>query len=214
MKTNPSRWIQGARTVAFMFVLTVLFGAAVSALQVFTQPLVERNATLFLKRAVREAAGLPQLADTELQGWYTQAVTGFPADARPPVCYRVAGPDGKAVGYVFVRSGAGLWGQITVAVGVDAMRPELLGLSVLDQNETPGLGARIAEPWFRLQVRGKRAPLRLVPEKTRADDPLQMDAITGATITSTAVRDILNRTLAESTNAVLQAEGSLTHGHR
>jgi len=114
---------------------------------------------------------------------------------------------------VFVRSGAGLWGQITAVVGVDARLASVKGFFILDQNETPGLGARISEPWFRLQIRGKRAPVRLVPERTRSDDPHAIDAITGATITSAAVRDILNRTLAESTNAVRRAEGSVTDGN-
>lgn len=215
MSAPVSRLRAGLRTIWFMFALTALFGAAVCALQVSTQPLVTRNATLFLKRAVRAAAGLPPLDDAGLLTWYTNAVTALPPGAEPPACYRVsaASADG-APAYVFVRSGAGLWGRITAAVGIAADARHFAGLAVIDQNETPGLGARIAEPWFSAQVRGKEAPLALVPEKSGAADPRALDAITGATITSTAMRDLLNGAMSESGGAIRDAERSQNDGHR
>lgn len=215
MSAAVSRLRTGLRTIWFMFALTALFGAAVSALQVYTQPLVARNATLFLKRAVRAAAGLPPLADAALLAWYTNAVTALPPGAEPPACYRVrAAEEGEAPAYVFVRSGAGLWGRITAAVGVAAEAQRFTGLAIVDQNETPGLGARIAEPWFAAQVRDKEAPLTLRPEKSGATDARALDAITGATITSTAVRDLLNRAMGESAGVIRDAEGSQSDGHR
>lgn len=202
------------RTVFFMFAVTVVFGAAVSALHVYTAPLVQRNSTLFLKRAVRAAAGLDPVADAELEQWYARSVTPLPAGAAEPACYRVVGQDdGRPSGFVFIRSGSGLWGKIRAAVGLDGDLHSLTGTSVIDQNETPGLGARIAEPWFQKQVAGKRGPLTLAAEGTRSTDPHTIDAITGATITSQAMRGILNRTLAESTNVVEQAGGGADHGN-
>jgi Na+-translocating ferredoxin:NAD+ oxidoreductase RnfG subunit len=69
-------------------------------------------------------------------------------------------------------------------------------------NETPGLGARIDEAWFLRQLAGRRPPLSLAPEGTRSPEPGRIDAITGATITSAAVRDILNRTAASAPDTV------------
>ncbi len=213
MSAPASRLQMGLRTLWFMFALTALCGAAVSALHVYTQPLVTRNATLFLKRAVRAAAGLPPLDDAMLPNWYTNAVTALPPGAEPPACYRLLGAEGEMV-HVFVRSGAGLWGRITAAVGVEVARKRFAGLAIVDQNETPGLGARIAEPWFAAQVRGKQAPLGLVPEKSGADDARALDAVTGATITSKAMQDMLNLTMRESAAIVADAERSLGDGHR
>ncbi|MDD5706217.1 MAG: FMN-binding protein [Kiritimatiellae bacterium] len=210
--SRPSRLRMYMRTVLFMLALTLVFGAAVSALHVFTQPLVERNATLFLKRAVRAAAGLPGIGDPELQAWFAGSVRGLPQGDREPAFYRVSSEAGEAVAYVFVRAGAGLWGQITAAIGIDAGLGGFTGLSIVEQNETPGLGARIAEPWFVGQVRGKRSPLRLVPEKTNSADPQELDAVTGATITSTAVLDLLNGVMADCTNVIVNAEGRQADG--
>ncbi len=71
------------------------------------------------------------------------------------------------------------------------------GLAVIEHNETPGLGARIDEPWFWQQVTGKTGGLELVPEGTQPARTDRLDAITGATVTSTAIRDMLNRLVAE-----------------
>ena len=65
-------------------------------------------------------------------------------------------------------------------------------LRILEHNETPGLGARIEEAWFQRQMAGKTGPFVLKPEGTRSEAPTEIDAITGATLSSAAVRDILN----------------------
>jgi len=151
---------------------------------------------IFLRRAVRAATGLPKLADSELPAWFDAAVTVVATNGH----YRVAAPEEEQPPVdVFIRSGAGLWGRIDAAVGVinSDDGPTLAGVAFLDQNETPGLGARITEDWFTAQVRGKRGTIRLVPEKTRSEAPDEIDAITGATVTSTAVRDIFNRVLSQ-----------------
>ena len=95
-------------------------------------------------------------------------------------------------GYVFPASGPGLWGEIEAVIGFDAALNRLTGVDFTKQNETPGLGARIAEDWFRLQFRGKTGPFSRVPEGTLSDSDREFDAITGATGTSTAVEQILN----------------------
>ena len=64
----------------------------------------------------------------------------------------------------------------------------------IKQNETPGLGARIAEEWFKEQFRGKMGPFVLVPEGT-AEAEKELDAITGATRTSNFVLEMINQSL-------------------
>lgn len=87
--------------------------------------------------------------------------------------------------------GAGLWGPISLLVGFTESLDELTGIGIFSQNETPGLGARIEEEWYRMQFVGKRGPFVLVDEGM-ADAPDEIDAITGATRTSLAMRDIIN----------------------
>ena len=66
-------------------------------------------------------------------------------------------------------------------------------VEVIDQNETPGLGGRISEMWFKEQFRGKISPLTKVAEGEQAGKN-QFQAVTGATYSTNAVMDIVNLT--------------------
>jgi Na+-transporting NADH:ubiquinone oxidoreductase subunit C len=172
--------------LAFMLALTLVFMSAVSGAYLATHGAVERNRTLFIKRAVLQAAGLTPPADNAaVEALYKKSV--FPA---ADGTFDVADPEGAV--RVLPGTGAGLWGRIDAMVG---LREDgtLAGIAFTAQNETPGLGARIQEAWFRDQFKGKKAPLSLVPEKTRSGDAHEIDGITGASITSRAVRDLVNR---------------------
>ncbi len=186
----------------FMLALTVLFMSAVTGAHLATKETVERNQSLYIKRAVLDAAGLavPETG-TEVEALFREKVK--PVGADDAAAEFDAAADGGPV-RVLRKSGAGLWGEIAAMVGV---KPDgaLSGIAFIAQNETPGLGARIEEAWFRDQFRGKKPPLALVAEGTRSAKPSDMDAITGASITSKAVRDIVN-------GAVRTESGSDTPG--
>lgn len=188
---------EGLRAVLFMFVLSLVLITCVASLSLVTADRVRRNAELFLQRAVMEVAGVPVPDDpAAVAEWFRQSVDAAPAGA--PVRFRVrdagTGAD-RAV--AFLRQGRGLWGTITAVVGMDPAKRTFRQIRVLEQNETPGLGARIGEAWFMGQTEGKTGPFVLVPEGTRSAAPTEIDAITGATITSAAVRDMLNGLLRE-----------------
>ena len=180
-------------TVAFMLIVPLVSVSAVSGLHLATLDVVKRNEDLFLRKAVLKAAGIEiPKSPTETVSLYDRLIKPL-ADVQD--CYAVEGEGSK---YVFVRSGPGLWGDITAVVCFDMEAQSLAGITFTKQNETPGLGARIDEDWFQTQFRGKKAPLSLVPEGSKSDKIGEIDAITGATITSKAVRDIVNRTSVEA----------------
>jgi len=89
-------------------------------------------------------------------------------------------------------TGPGLWGNIALAVGISADQSVLTGLQVLFNVETPGLGGRIAETWFTKQFEGLKPANGLVFNQSGAKLDNGFDAIAGATISSTAVKDTLN----------------------
>ena len=103
--------------------------------------------------------------------------------------------NGDIIGYCIRASGVGYNGYIRMIVGID--RSGIIkGIDVLEQYETPGLGNKIEEirhgdrdPWFLQQFIGKDA--RSVAIKK------DIDAITGATISSKAVTDAVNKTVSE-----------------
>lgn len=182
---------EGVRAIGFMALLSAVLITCVAALSLATAERVERNANLFLQQAVMEVAGQTVPADpAAVAAWYAGAVTEDPA---APGRFLVRDAPGGAVRtVVYRRQARGLWGLITAVVGVNPATGAFRQLRILDQNETPGLGARITEPWFLAQSDGRRGPFRLVPEGTRSTRTDELDAITGATDTSAAIRDMLN----------------------
>jgi len=178
--------------VVFTVLVTVVFVSPISLMYLVTKPAVELNEQVFLKRSVLYAAGLgvPSAPAQIAELFDTRVVEKSGRPGTPPY-YLVKDQAGQPAGYVFLRSGPGLWGEITAAVGLDAGLEKLTGVDFLKQSETPGLGARIGESWFREQFRGKRGPFTTVGEGEPAAEN-QFDAITGATLTSNFVKDLLN----------------------
>ena len=176
--------------VVFTVLVTVVFVSPISLMYLITKPAVELNERVFLRRSVLYASGL-QVPPTpaEISALFDSRVeqkSGGGGDY-----YLVKDESGQPAGYVFLRSGPGLWGEITAVLGFDAKLEKLTGVDFLKQGETPGLGARIGELWFREQFRGKRGPFSTVGEGEPAAEN-QFDAITGATLTSNFVKDLLN----------------------
>lgn len=111
---------------------------------------------------------------------------------QPENDYFVAKDGDQVLGYAFPIEGSGLWGRMTGYAAVDAAGTRLLGMDIPDHSETPGLGGRIEEPWFKEQFR--QIPLNDSGKDFFIFRPAtegNVDAITGATQTSEAVRKLL-----------------------
>jgi electron transport complex protein RnfG len=100
-----------------------------------------------------------------------------------------------AIGYCVKVTGEGYGGYIRMMVGLDT-NGVIKGVRILEHQETPGLGSKINEiapgendPYFLRQFIGKNA-------RTVSSDK-GIDAITGATISSRAVTDAINKTVEE-----------------
>jgi electron transport complex protein RnfG len=108
--------------------------------------------------------------------------------------YRAMSAAGQCVGWSFNASGPGFQDKIELVVAVDASFEKLAGFNVLSSNETPGFGDQIKGDYYRDQYKGAPAgELKLVT----VGDPKKIDseivAITGATISSEAVVEIISR---------------------
>ncbi|MCR5458864.1 MAG: RnfABCDGE type electron transport complex subunit G [Acetatifactor sp.] len=101
--------------------------------------------------------------------------------------------DGVPAGYVIeTASSEGYGGNITLYVGV-TMDGVLNDVSILNISETPGLGMRASEVLVP-QLRNKAVDL-IEYTKTGADEEDEIDAISGATITTKAVTNAVNGAL-------------------
>lgn len=197
---------EGWRTVRFMVAVTAVSIAAVSALHLASRERVRIFESQHLQRAVLAAAGIPPPGvPRDRAREFERRIRPTPLPNTGILYYQVVDPDAdnRIVGYVFQETGAGLWGEIVAVVGLRADGETLTGIEFLKHNETPGLGARIEEPAFKKQFAGKRAPLTPRSETGPARDT-EFDAITGATQTSRAVVDILNRAIEDARGALAE----------
>ena len=114
--------------------------------------------------------------------------------------FKVTGGKGDLMGYAFIAEGNGYQGEIQLICGVDPKMTKMHGMAVLESQETPGLGAEIASDHFRAQFNGLSIthPIEYVKNE-KPTQPYQIEAITGATISSRAVVNIINKRMKEVT---------------
>ena len=177
-----------AKMILVLTLITILSGGALSTWDVYTSPKIELHKLEALKAAIAEV--LP--AYDTYQEVKTDGLTLYIAqnnDSENPA------------GIAFEAVGNGFQGKISMMVGVDSAFGRITGLIVLEQVETPGLGTKIViDPtnkenpgWFSEQF--KNLPAGKVIEVVKNQKPSkenQIQAITGATISSKSVVAIIN----------------------
>ena len=99
----------------------------------------------------------------------------------------------EIIGYVFKTMPSGFSGAIEVITGI-SLDGTISGLRVGSHNETPGLGAKAKEEAFYGQYKGKLTDSNIGVSKTSASGN-DIQAITGATISSQAVTDGANASI-------------------
>jgi len=117
------------------------------------------------------------------------------------VIYQESEEAGQIVGYAVQATGVGFQDKITLMFGLDPSLEEITGLTIIDQKETPGLGAKI-EDWesFLQFWENREATGLLTLRKPPVNDiarlqPSEVNTITAATISSNKVLEIVNLSL-------------------
>ena len=108
--------------------------------------------------------------------------------------------DGAGVSYAFLAVGKGYGGDIDILIGLED-ETTIKGITIISQSETPGLGGRIAESSFA----GKFAGLNIGDVALKQNGG-QIDAITGATISSGAVVDAVRTTAMEKVKSLKEQQ--------
>ncbi len=124
-----------------------------------------------------------------------------PVDERQLPVY-VAGVEGETF-FIIPLRGNGLWGPIWGYIGLEADLATIAGANFDHASETPGLGAEISHTAFEEQFSGKRIfdeagnfrPVRVIKGVVAPDDPHAVDGISGGTITSNGVTNMLREGL-------------------
>ena len=108
--------------------------------------------------------------------------------------------DGKVEQVVIAVEGLGMWGTIYGFLALDRDGNTVRGLTYYDQKETPGLGGEIANPVWQSLWKGRHGyddqwNTRITVIKGQAGpadkDPLHVDGLSGATVTSNAITRLM-----------------------
>ncbi|MFV0503097.1 MAG: RnfABCDGE type electron transport complex subunit G [Lachnospirales bacterium] len=113
-------------------------------------------------------------------------------DENIPIITTAFDDSGNVIGYIAETLVSGYSGTIDILVGFD-LDFIVTGIDILSHSETPGLGANSTEPEFETQYAGSKGLFSVV--KTGSQTAEEIDAITGATITSNAVTQGVNNAI-------------------
>jgi electron transport complex protein RnfG len=198
-----------------VLLLAILFGGALAGVQITLSPTIEANKINETRQKVPElvlgAEAARRLAE---QG---PALTVDPLflsveGAGKKTTYNVfeaRKTDGELAGWVVKAGGQGYADKIELLVGLGPLAKNIKGLFILDQKETPGLGNKVVTPEWRSQFIEKATDQPLVVVKGGVKAENEIDAVTGATISSRAVTNIVNTAVTDLQEqlAAIAAEG-------
>ncbi|MBD3296358.1 MAG: RnfABCDGE type electron transport complex subunit G [Candidatus Omnitrophica bacterium] len=170
------------KMITALMIVGMMSGAVLVMVYTSTKPSIARNLNRAREQAIYSIfPGADKIKDTSMDG-----------------VWEVKGKNGQLAGYAFRAEGNGYQGTIQMIAGVDRSFTTMRGMQVLESQETPGLGAEIAGKDFRSQFRDLQVSHQIEYVKNEKPvHPYQIEAITGATISSRAVVNILNRRMLE-----------------
>lgn len=179
--------------IIFMSVITAIFVFVLAFLNYSTAERIEFLQDTDLRKKILYVfdISIPSDNPEEINRVFNQHIEEDDS-TNPPLFYTI--DDGKITGYAIPATGPGLWGSIDAYVGISADLTTILGLEFVEHSETPGLGGRISDLDFLEQFRGldisNPSGENYIVFKPASGG--NVDAISGATLTSQSVRDLLN----------------------
>jgi len=165
-----------AKLTITLFIITAVVALLLSFVNAMTKDVIAARAAEELSNALSEV--MPEATDPFAEPAYE--------GAEGTVYEATAG--GEVVGWCIQVQSNGYGGAITMVVGVDS-ELSVTGVSIVDMNETAGLGSKADSPSFLDQYVGRSGVINV----KSGDNAI--DAISGATVTSKAVTAGVNAAL-------------------
>ncbi len=196
------------RLVLTLAIAGLVSGVAIIGIYESTLPTITANKARELREAVfKVLPGVSQMQALVYRD--SEVIVVEKPDKDEPVIYGGYDAQGDFVGYAMPAAGPGFQDTIAILYGYNPAEKIVVGMEVLESRETPGLGDKIYKD--AVFVAGFSA-LSVEPEifavkKGTKSQPNEIDAITGATISSKAVVRIINEAHA-AWSAQLPAPGS------
>ena len=187
-----------------LIISSFCFGLLIAGTNYALSERIERNRTDKLYRQTGELlnrfnamsdANLPKAE--QFEEFAEVEITSSRGKKQVVVVVRALSADGETVvGWSFNASGSGFADKIELVVAVDKDFESIAGFDVLASNETPGFGDKIKLPNWRNQFAGAPVEeLKLVKTGDVEKIDSEIVAISGATVSSKAVVDIINNSI-------------------
>lgn len=179
--------------IIFMVLITAFFTAILAFLNYSTADVIAFNQETELRKTLLYVFNIDIPSDEPkvVEEFFSKYISEDTINGKDVY---VAKEEGNIIGYAFPIAGSALWGSVEGFAAVSDDFSELLGIDFVSHSETPGLGGRISEDWFKEQFRG----LNLTDANNgnyivyKPAPGGNVDAIAGATLTSKSVSNFMN----------------------
>jgi len=187
MKTNSNSY-----TIIYSAIIVVVVAFLLAFVYQVLKPIQDANVALDQKKQILYSLNIRNLDNATAEADYNKMLVSE-KNVKNGTIYTF-NVDSQ-IKYVFSVKGMGLWGGINGFIAVDADKSTVFGAYFNHESETAGLGAEIKDnrKWQE-QFRGKelftkrsRDAIALSVQKKVTDPKTQVDAVTGATLTSNGV---------------------------
>ncbi len=182
------------RLVASMAIAGFISGVIIIAIYLMTFDTIKENKARELRQAVFKV--LPDVSYMQKLRFENNTLVIVTADGMDDdMIFAGYDKQGKFIGYAIQGKGAGFQDTIHVLFGYLSSTKNMTGMEILDSRETPGLGDKIFKDMHFVAEfinHPMLQDIKAVKKGTKSHD-YEIDAITGATISSKAVVRIMNK---------------------
>jgi len=184
------------KPILFVILFSFVLGSILGSIYHVTKTQIEINEHFELQKCLLYAINITT-EDMTKEEVYITFHNHLMEERLRGITYYSYWQEDQLIGYCFPFSGQGLWGQVTGYIAVDVTGVEVLGIVFTENEETPGLGARIDDLWFKEQFRGLDIQKSSDYVSFDISDESGLATISGATLTVNSIKDTLNQTIDE-----------------
>ena len=195
LNTNSNSYI-----IIYSAILVVIVAFLLAFVYQALKPMQDANVALDVKKQILYSLNIRGLDGQEAEAKYAEVVKS--EEQAGGKLYYACEVDGSQK-YVFPLKGMGLWGGISAFVSVDDDLNTIYGAYFNHESETAGLGAEIkdSQAWQEKfqgkKIFGDDGAIAIAVVKKVENAASQVDCVTGATLTSNGVSDMLRDGLKE-----------------
>jgi electron transport complex protein RnfG len=200
----PEKEPSSIRLVLALGIAGLLSGIILVGTYIYTAPIIKANKEAAMQRAIFKV--LPEcasystlkLTNGQLKERAADADNKKEDDKEELLVYAGFNENKSLIGFAIPGSEPGFQDVIGVIFGYNATGKVIIGFEVLESKETPGLGDKIfKDADFQANFTSLAIEPEIIPvKKGEKSMPNEVEAITGATISSKAVVKLLNNTMA------------------